>query len=294
VAAELRSVVAAQPQLTHLTLVGNSLGGLYVRYAAALAYDASSNTVAGLRPVTLLTTATPHLGVGAFGYLGLVPRWLQATVGGRALGRTIAELLLQDAGPSGVPLLVRMASAQAASTSASSEGVSTEPPFLEALAAFQRRVAYANAENDFLVAYETAALRTSAAAAAVAAAQQRQAAAAAAARAAGSAHILYTVTHAATPAAPASPTSSDALALQRAMAAGLGTLAWTETAVRFPGVMPLAHNKIVALRRAGDPLLTWLAADGAPVVAHTAAALLADLERGGGARESVAAGAAST
>lgn len=99
---ELRSVVAARPSLTHLSFVGNSLGGLYCRYAAALALDVDesgrgSPTVAGLRPVTFLTTATPHLGVGAFGYLGLVPSWLQAGLGSRAMGRTIAELLLQDA-----------------------------------------------------------------------------------------------------------------------------------------------------------------------------------------------------
>lgn len=35
--------------------------------------------------------------VGAYGYLGLIPRWLQEGVGGKGvLGKTIQELLLAD------------------------------------------------------------------------------------------------------------------------------------------------------------------------------------------------------
>ena len=139
---EIRSLKAAAPQLTHVSLVGNSLGGLYCRYAAALLFDARSRTLAGLRPVHFLTTASPHLGVGVHGHLSLIPRPLQS-LGASLLGISVRQLLLGD-GPR--PLLLSMASEEA------------ELPFLPALRAFQYRTLYANAVNDFLVAYETAAI----------------------------------------------------------------------------------------------------------------------------------------
>jgi hypothetical protein len=285
--------------------VGNSLGGLYCRYAAALTYTPHDRRVAGLLPATFLTTATPHLGVGAFGYLGLVPSWLQAAVGGSgALGRTIAELLLQDGNGNGgaAPLLVRMASPRSPASASATSSAAAQLPFLEALGAFGRRVAYANAENDFLVAYETAAIvahsqHSQSQHARASAAARGAAAAAESGGGGGGERVLYTVAREATPfsddaAAAAEPLSApppprDALALQRRMASGLGSLSWTETAVRFPGLLPIAHNKIVALRR--DPVMTWLYADGAAVVAHTAAALLEDLATGeGGGGDDVA------
>jgi hypothetical protein len=79
------------------------------------------------------------------------------------------------------------------------------------------------------------------------------------------------------PVEPMAQPARDRLALQRRMASGLCTLPWTETAVLFPGTLPMAHNKIVALRR--DPLMTWLYRDGAAVVLHTADALLAEAAR---------------
>lgn len=45
---------------------------------------------------------------------------------------------------------------------------------------------------------------------------------------------------------------------------------WEEVAVAFPGILPLAHNKIVALQR--DPFMTWLNRDGQEVVQHQAMA----------------------
>lgn len=139
-AEELRAVVAATPRATHLSVVGNSLGGLYARYALPLLHDDATSTVCGLVPATFLTTATPHLGVGAYGHLSLIPRPLQRA-SSLVLGKTVRELLLCDAKPQ---LLLRMA---------------TEARYLRALACFQRRILYANAVNDALVSYETASVR---------------------------------------------------------------------------------------------------------------------------------------
>ena len=255
-ATELCSVVEAHPSVTHLSLVGNSLGGLYCRYLASLLYDETKSKIAGLQPVTFLTTASPHLGVGQHGHLRAIPRALQ-TVGGVVLGKSIKQLLLADGGqPGEMPLLLRMG---------------TEEPFLAPLRAFRSRHLYANAINDLLVAYETAAI-------ALEGLPSRKALLAAGPRK-GKPRVLFTQTRppldATAPlAGSAAAPQHSVRAWQAAMARGLATMSWTETTVAFPGLLPLAHNRIVALRR--DPLLTWVNACGSAVVEHTAATLLSD------------------
>ena len=224
--------------------------------------------MAGLQPHTLLTTASPHLGVGRYGYLGLIPRWLQKTVGSR-INKSVRELLLADrelSADSRPPLLVRMACPDAGRG---------EPPFLPALAAFQRRVLYANVQNDFLVAYETAALaapRRGGGGAAVLLPSLQRLQLGALPRVL---HDLPRESEAHTGAAPGGWVS-----WQPRMAAGLATRSWREVAVAFPGMLPLAHNKIVALRR--DPVMTFLNREGEPIVRHQAAVLLEEeLPQGG-------------
>ena len=296
VADEIRAVVAAHPTLVDVSLVGNSLGGLYARYAAALLFDVRAGTIAGLRPDAFLTTATPHLGVGPFGYLGLFPSPMRAVVG-PALGATTRELTLADGGRIGAedeaPLLARMADADVGSDG----GRRDEPPFLDALGSFRRRCAYANAVNDFLVAYETASLDPDA----PAALRARRGRARGRSRAdgwgespwsgpggwgttpdfpgwgfGGSPRIVDERDH--VPAASEAPIASaanaggDELRWQRRMAAGLRTLSWHHVDVEFPGMAPLAHNKICALQR--DPVTAFLFKEGEFVVEHQAAYLL--------------------
>ena len=59
--------------------------------------EGAGGTVAGLVPDTYLSTATPHLGVGPFGYLGLIPSPLQRVVG-RGLPSLTSELNLRTFG----------------------------------------------------------------------------------------------------------------------------------------------------------------------------------------------------
>jgi len=59
---------------------------------------------------------------------------------------------------------------------------------------------------------------------------------------------------------------------QRAIAAGLRTVSWHHVDVEFPGVVPMAHNKMCALQR--DPVTAWLFQDGEFVVEHQADYLL--------------------
>lgn len=135
-----------------LSLVGNSLGGIYSRYAIALLFemaeevdendvDCSSKTVLldsgsiRLRFETFCTTATPHLGCSRHTYVSL-PRSAE-TVVGNFLGETGRDLFRMN------DLLYSMG---------------TVPYFLQPLSQFRRRVAYANAyHTDFPVPAATAA-----------------------------------------------------------------------------------------------------------------------------------------
>jgi predicted esterase YcpF (UPF0227 family) len=47
IADEVRAVVAANPSLVYISLVGNSLGGIYARYAAALMFVAAADGADG-------------------------------------------------------------------------------------------------------------------------------------------------------------------------------------------------------------------------------------------------------
>ena len=300
VADEIRAVVASHPTLVDISLVGNSLGGIYARYAAALLFDEDAGTVAGLRPDAFLTTATPHLGVGPFGYLGLFPSPMRAVVG-PMLGATTRELSLADGGRVGAedeaPLLARMADAGTGSGGNRRD----EPPFLAALGSFRRRCAYANAVNDFLVAYETASLDPDA----PAALRARRGRERGRSRSdgwgespwsgpggwgttpdfpgwgfGGSPRIADERDHVPGAGASAAPIAiasaanagGDELRWQRRMAAGLRTLSWHHVDVEFPGMAPLAHNKICALQR--DPVTAFLFKEGEFVVEHQAAYLL--------------------
>jgi hypothetical protein len=306
VAAEIQAVARAyEASLETVSLVGNSLGGIYARHAAAQLYDSQTRTIAGLVPDTYLTTATPHLGVGPFGYLGYFPSQIRA-LGAFAMGATTRQLLLLDGddfdgfvekneskSKSG-PLLLRMADP-------SSE-------YIAALGAFKRRCAYANATNDFLVAYETAALDPDA----PETLRRRRARGARGTNLngwgddgdaspggwgfpspspsplggfGGSARIVderltrpttedakaggaFWRARSASRAATKTKNRRSSLGTQRAIAAGLRTLEWFHVDVEFPGMAPLAHNKICALQR--DPVMKFLFKEGEWVVEHQA------------------------
>ena len=219
VAAEVRCAVAAvqaardaagAPRLDRVSVVGHSMGGLVARAAvahllepspgsgggggggaragtaaAAAATAAAASppspapTLAGLRPVSFITIATPHAGcTGSPASAAAVPlvRWLKppGALGAAldrpvaaAMGRTGLQFFLRDWGGGGSgkgrgrgasatpspptahpPLLVRMASPTPG-----------DLPYLPALAAFACRAAFANTGGDHLVGWANASLR---------------------------------------------------------------------------------------------------------------------------------------
>lgn len=53
-AREVLTITRNDPSLTKISFVGNSLGGLYCRYAVKELYDNSTGLVAGLAPVSFM------------------------------------------------------------------------------------------------------------------------------------------------------------------------------------------------------------------------------------------------
>lgn len=114
-----------------LSFVGNSLGGLYARYAIGVpALDLDR-----VEPNLFCTTATPHLGVSQHTYVSLprfVERWVAAAI--QSTGRDLFRV------------------------SDTIERMTVDAPFVTALRRFRRRIAYANAHyTDFQVPSATAA-----------------------------------------------------------------------------------------------------------------------------------------
>ena len=72
--------------LTKISFVGNSMGGLYCRYADEVVPERGDD--GGMEMHTFMTTATPHLGVGEYGYL-ISPGPLRA--GREGLGQSVKD-----------------------------------------------------------------------------------------------------------------------------------------------------------------------------------------------------------
>lgn len=145
VAAEVERALARYPSVTHYSLVGHSLGGLYARFAAARLQEKFAGVDTAPRPLVLMTLATPHVGVR-----GRLPIYAVAALRMGLVGRTGSQLLLEDgvddaAGAHKVqPLLVRMADPHG--------------PFVEALSRFTARIAAAVVSDDDKVPYYSASI----------------------------------------------------------------------------------------------------------------------------------------
>ncbi|GAA0150711.1 hypothetical protein LIER_09588 [Lithospermum erythrorhizon] len=173
---EVLSVVQRHPNLEKISIIGHSLGGVVARYAIARLYEEEKSKqvsqngpckvdgsdpsclkeepmrkIAGLEPVSFITSATPHLGSSGHKqvpmFCGLYTLEKVASGTSALLGRTGKHLFLTDSDDGKPPLLLRMAN-------------DTEDlKFISALRSFKRRVAYANARFDNLVGWSTSSLR---------------------------------------------------------------------------------------------------------------------------------------
>ena len=162
----LQPVPSSVQTIMTLSLIGNSLGGLYARYAVAELQDlflgstasTTSTTNIGpppspqvqVLPLVYCSTSSPHLGVTQETYMKL-PRWMETTIFARTLERTGADLFRfhnhlkehskddddDDNEVAEDDVILNMCQS---------------PHFLDGLGQFQKRIAVANAYNtDFLV-----------------------------------------------------------------------------------------------------------------------------------------------
>uniref|UniRef100_K3YH26 DUF676 domain-containing protein n=3 Tax=Setaria italica TaxID=4555 RepID=K3YH26_SETIT len=157
---EVLDVVSRRPELTKISFLAHSVGGLAARYAIAKLYrhpDGVSDgntkgTICGLEAINFITVATPHLGSRGnkqvpllFGSLAMekvacrVVHWI--------FRRTGKHLFLTDDEEGQPPLLQRMVEDHG------------DLYFISALRAFKRRVVYANADCDHIVGWRTSSIR---------------------------------------------------------------------------------------------------------------------------------------
>lgn len=229
VAREVRAEVARRPTLETISVVGNSLGGLYGRQAVAALYDDANRTICGLEPLAFVTTAAPHLGSRRARWspflrplAPLAPRWFAQS--GRDVFRQSPVL----------------------------EAFAAERLFLEPLRAFRARRAYGTARGDFMVPVASA-LFTALPPAALA--RQGERLEDRDAPAGGAAYLVRAAAYDGSRAAlPAD---------ERRLAEGLDAVGFDRVLVEFPSAgplgAPLAHNKLVALERPpADPRATLL------------------------------------
>ncbi|CAA6671061.1 unnamed protein product [Spirodela intermedia] len=158
-AKEVLSVVSHRPGVQKISFVAHSLGGLVARYAIESSMSLSPvenqpilRRVPGLKPMNFITFATPHLGSRGRKQLPLlcgVP-FLERSASQTAhlvAGRTGTHLFLTDEDDGKPPLLLQMV------------GDSQDLRFRSALSSFQRRVAYSNANYDYMVGWSTSSIR---------------------------------------------------------------------------------------------------------------------------------------
>eukprot|EP00802_Teleaulax_amphioxeia_P014418 Tamp_14483.p1 GENE.Tamp_14483~~Tamp_14483.p1 ORF type:complete len:497 (+),score=89.71 Tamp_14483:2-1492(+) len=313
-ASEILDTVEAMPSLTHISLLGNSLGGLYSRYAAAVLYTPpppsaaqppSLELICGLKPHKFVTTASPHLGVRRFTYVP-VPEVLHP-LSTLFVGRTGEDLFLADGNQALNPALFatseRADRSEQTKTSLEQQtetrratGEAKEPAklyimatheaFLGALAAFEQRRAYFNLQGDALVPVGSAAFVVSPRAAGWGL-LEKPVSDEIRARSSPVNDPLYPEIECilevppSTPGAPlalqsADESDRDSMLAEADMARSLDALGWTKVGVRFQGVLPLAHNKIVALTGAGliRDLMNPLWMEGRDTMRHCAAFLV--------------------
>jgi Putative serine esterase (DUF676) len=206
--------------IERISFVGNSLGGLYSRFAVKL-LDTLLPNIAYHK---FLTLASPNLGVSDHIFLEeelgfRFPDWMKLAVG-RFMGQTGLELFQKDEGR----LLLSMG---------------TKEEFLSPLARFEQRRCYGNMINDFMVPLGTATLLSDSDVLRLRKRHRNKS---------GVVEVVESEPQ-------TRPESNNSI---ESMRISLDSLGWSKHIVAFPGILPIAHNKIAALRKSPDFLFVNL------------------------------------
>ena len=249
---EIRNSCNKFKHIEKISIVGNSLGGLYARYAIKELFN-GNGTICGLEPNCFLTIATPHLGIRDFTYIRIPQNMKKALA--LTMMNTGKDLMLNDAPGRVVENSLLY-------------GMATDSSFLLPLRAFKRRRLYANVDKDFAVPLATAAFLFP------------EVTEAARKRFANEYGIVAEWTKSDTEALHEShehvartPTGSAIASMIR----GLDSCDWEKVLVHFDTLLPTAHNKISALQRGPQWMSTMLGfSEGEYVMDHMVRCILSD------------------
>lgn len=266
-AEDVQNVVAEHATLETISLVGFSLGGLYVRYAIAHLYNPADGRIAGLQASKVVMVASPNLGVRQFGVYRFIPRGIREVAKQLVLGESTREVLLLD----DEMLLERMTR-------------DDDAPFMKALRTFDTRILYANVRQDFMVNYGTAALDTRM-------------------KGLNAEDVLREMRHEAVDSdyddrgckiafefsirerdhgqqpqtGKGNGTGTGEACVEEVMADRLRSVGWKVVGVDFPVGLPITHNRIVAMSR--NLIHTWMNMSGRRAVHHLVDTVSRDFEQ---------------
>lgn len=134
-------VVDKHKTLEEISFVGMSMGGLISRYAIGVLFNEDDSTIAGLKPYSYFSFASPHLGTR-----GQVS-WMVENAISRLpyIKVSCDQFFMRDIqSESNVPLLVEM--------------TLPEFKFYKGLSLFKKRVLYSNVEHDHRTSYQSGAI----------------------------------------------------------------------------------------------------------------------------------------
>lgn len=266
-AADIRCFVSEHPTLSRISLVGFSLGGIYIRYAAGVLFDEATSTVAGLTPQTFATVASPNLGVRRFGVYRFIPQPLFGATK-FLFGQTGDDLVLNDQRE------------ELIAVSLSKDSNPLGLPFISALKAFSKRFLYGNMRQDFMVNWGTSVLDSTVH---KIAGQDLQAAILENAEAAGAipiddghdekgCKIAFTYQIPVGEVGVPQTFVGDSVGarsdhpIEDEMAGRLRAVGWEVVGIDLPMPLPFAHNRIMAMSR--GPVHSWMNAPGRRAVIH--------------------------
>jgi len=265
---EILAVQAKNKQLKKLSFVGNSLGGLYARYASMLLYDKALGTMGdGLEPHKFMTIATPHLGVRNHIFveemLGVKLHDALKLIVSKTMFSTGKDLFGHDNEDVSKTLIYRLA---------------TQESFLAPLRLFASRRLYANLRNDFVVPLGTAAFLDEQSVRDLRSRHLTQSGIVAEAHTEKCSDALNNTNNALPQEQQQQqqPTQLQKKKQQQQelgmseMRRSLDCLGWEKYVVHFPGLVPIAHNKLASLRRWPDYLYSNVLgfAEGEYVMQH--------------------------
>lgn len=136
---EICDLLTDKTQITRISIIGHSLGGMYSRYCVGVLHE--RGFFQQIKPENLITIATPHVGSrrppnGFFNHAALL-------VTRNAFSITGKQLMVEDQRTEG-PILLEMSR--------------PESKYFKALELFSTRILFANVANDIQVNYSTAAI----------------------------------------------------------------------------------------------------------------------------------------